>query len=397
MNVTLLLLSIMLLSHASAQSTLNPGKSLDVISLDDPDLEIKLIHAGAMSGDAKFQLEFGLRLLKGRGISRNTSEGLIWINKAAAQNSAPAQLALGELYWTGEEVERDYAKAYQWYHKAAIQGTPLAEYLVGFCYSSGTGVAKNFVKGASWYEKSANHGNMLGQYAFACCLHGGNGVEQNITLATQWFKKAAEQGHADALTMLALKHYAKGEYELAKSLSKKGADANDAIGQYVHALSIMALPGGKSSREAAKLLLASAQQGYAAAQQTAGEAYLTHGLAGVKNPAEAVKWLKASAEQGDAQAQYLLGGCYATGNGTLRDDIEAYALLNLSGITNPKAKIALDLLEKLMSPDARIAAQQRAKQLQADIEKKRKEKEVAAETIYQLLKEIEREKSRKGA
>ena len=46
---------------------------------------------------------------------------------------------------------------------------------------------------------------------------------------------------------------------------------------------------------------------------------------------------------------------------------------------------------------ARIVAQQRAKQLQADIEKKRKEKEGAAETIYQLLKEIEREKSRKGA
>jgi TPR repeat protein len=397
MKVTPLLLSIILISQASAQSTFNPGKSLDFIPLDDPDLEIKLINAGAISGDAKFQLEFGLRLLKGTGISRNTSEGLVWINKAADQNSAPAQLALGELYWTGEVVERDYVKACQWYHKAAIQGVPLAEYLVGFCYGTGTGITKDLEKGASWYEKSANHGNMFGQFAFACCLHGGHGVEQNMPLAIQWFRKAAEQGHADALTMLALKHFEKGEYEIAKSLSKKGADAKDAISQYVHALSIMALPGGKDSREAANLLLASAQQGHAGAQQTVGQAYLNRGLVGVKDSAQAVRWLKASAEQGDAQAQYLLGGCYATGNGTLRDDIEAYALLNLSGITNPKAKIALDLLEKLMSPDARIAAQQRAKQLQADIEKKRKEKEGAAETIYQLLKEIEREKSRKGA
>jgi hypothetical protein len=65
-----LLLSIIIISQASAQSTFNPGKSLDFIPLDDPDLEIKLIHAGAISGDAKFQLEFGLRLLKGTGRTR---------------------------------------------------------------------------------------------------------------------------------------------------------------------------------------------------------------------------------------------------------------------------------------------------------------------------------------
>jgi TPR repeat protein len=395
--ITITIFSFILANNLLAQSTLNPGKSLDTISLDDPDLEIKLMQAGALSGDAKWQLEFGLRLLKGKGIARNTREAIIWINKAAEQNDAKAQITLGEIYWKGEDVDQDYSKAYQCYLKAANQGEPLAEYLVGFSYSSGTGIQRDYQKAAGWYLKSAQKGNKLGQHALACCLHNGMGIELNIPQALLWFKKAADQGHTDAQNILAIKHYAKGEYETAKSYSQKSAGSKNAIGQYILSISIMATPGGKDSREAAILMLASAHQGYADAQLSVGEAYLYNGLAGVKNAVEAVKWLKASAEQGDAKAQYLLGGCYATGNGTLKDEIEAYAILNISGINYPKAKIALNLLEDLMSPDARIAGQQRAKQLQAHFEKVRKDKEGSIDTLHQLLKEIEREKSLKGA
>ena len=389
--------SFLLASKLPAQSTLNPGNSLDTISLDDPDLEIKLMQVGALSGDAKWQLEFGLRLLKGKGIARNTREALIWIDKAAEQNHVKAQIMLGEIYWKGEDIDRDYSKAYQWYLRAANQGEPVAEYLVGFSYSSGNGIQKDYQKAAAWYLKSAQKGNKLGQHAFACCLHEGLGVELNMPQALLWFKKAADHGHTDAQNILAIKHYAKGEYEAAKSYAQKSAGSKNAIGQYILSISIMATPGGKDSREAAMLMLASAQQGYADAQLSVGEAYLYHGLAGVKNAVEAVRWLKASAEQGDAKAQYLLGGCYATGNGTLKDEIEAYAILNISGVSYPKAKVALNLLEDMMSSDARIAGQQRAKQLQAHFEKVRKDKEGSADTLQQLLKEIEREKSLKGA
>ena len=83
--------------------------------------------------------------------------------------------------------------------------------------------------------------------------------------------------------------------------------------------------------------------------------------------------LKVAADQGDAIAQYNLGVCYATGTGVAKDEIEAYAYWNLSGITHETARKNLSILEKKMSPDARFLGQQRTKQLQNEIEAKKAE------------------------
>jgi TPR repeat protein len=369
----------------------------DFIPLGDPKEAKNILQKAAERGSPQAQLTLGRDYLKGNGIERNIELGRSWIQKAAEQNYAGAQHFMGVLYWNGLGVERDYRKAFEWHLKAANQGHPESEDMVGFCYAYGTAIEQDYPKAVSWFLKSANHGNMLGQFHLASCYHMGYGVEKNTDAEISWFRKAAAQGHSDSLNILALKHYAKGEFDIAKAYAKKTADNENAVGQYILALSIMAGPEGKGSREAAQLLLRSAKQGNADAQLAAGEGYLHNGLGGVKDATEAVKWLTMAAEQGNAEALFWLGGCYATGEGTLKDEIEAYALLNLSGISYPKAKNGVRLLENLLPPDARIAGQQRSKQLQALIEKKRKERDGALDTLFQMIQEVEREKNRKGA
>jgi TPR repeat protein len=369
----------------------------DFIDLSDPSAEIKVLQAGAFSGDAKYQCEYAKRLLNGNGLERNIAEAIKWFVKSAEQGNADAQASLGSIYWLGQNGDIDYVKSYGWYLMAANQGHSGSEYLVGYCLTTGTGTPQDIKLGATWYLKSARHGEMRGQYSIACCYNTGRGMERNEEEAIAWFRKAADQGHAESINVLACKHLLKGEIDFAKAYAKKTADKGNDVGQFLLGYAIINSPGGRDSTEAAQLLLKSATQGNNNAQLTVGEAYLHNGLAGIKDTQEAIKWLQKSAIQGNPAAQFWLSGCYITGNGTPKDEIEAYALLNLSAVSYPKAKTALNALEKLISPDARIAGQQRSKQIRAFIEKNQKDKDGELDSLLQSLREAEQKKERKGA
>lgn len=396
-KVTQIVVLLLLLSQLNAEKKPNDDGFPDFISLDDPNAISDLLKSTAAAGNPKAQLSLGKYYLKGDGVPKNVSEGVRWILKSAEQNDPEAQHLMGELYWAGIGFRQDYEKAFSWYLKSANQGHPEAEGDVGFCYVTGKGVGSDPATGVLWLKKSAIKGYVNGQFHLACCYSLGKGVEKNLEEEIDWFRRAADQGHTDASNILALKYYAKREYEFAKAYSRKTAHKGNAVGQFILGITLMAYPGGKDSTEATQLLLQSATQGYQEAQLLVGEAYLHNGFGGVKDSPEAVKWLKKAAEQGNAAAQFWLGGCHATGNGTIKDEIEAYALLNISAITYSKARIAIKALEQLLSADARIAGQQRAKQIQAAIEKKQAEKEGALDTLWQVLQAAEREKSLKGA
>jgi hypothetical protein len=79
---------------------------------------------------------------------------------------------------------------------------------------------------------------------------------------------------------------------------------------------------------------------------------------------------KAKAERGDRLAQLNLAYCYNLGLGVAKDEVEAYAYFNLAQPWSWGASGKLAILEKGMSPDARLRGQQRTKELQKEIETK---------------------------
>jgi hypothetical protein len=140
--------------------------------------------------------------------------------------------------------------------------------------------------------------------------------------------------------------------------------------------------------EAVKWWRKAAEHGYASAQNNLGICY-RDGAGVAKDEVEAVAWYRKAAEQGDALAQYNLGYSYFYGKGVAKDELEAYAYFNLVGITSEDARKVITLIEKDLSPDARLRGQQRTKELQREIAGR-------SENLRDLQKEIEREKMLKG-
>ena len=90
-----------------------------------------------------------------------------------------------------------------------------------------------------------------------------------------------------------------------------------------------------------------------------------HGV--TKDIVEKVKLFREAADQGDAEAQAKLGYAYYHGSGVVKDEIEAYAYLNLVRMTDENVSRNLAILEKDMSPDQIAAGQKRTKELQKEI------------------------------
>jgi hypothetical protein len=141
--------------------------------------------------------------------------------------------------------------------------------------------------------------------------------------------------------------------------------------------------------EAVKWFLRAAKHGHADAQFFLGTC-LSAGKGIDKNTSEAAKWFLKSAEQGNSNAQYMLGFAYVTGNGVPKDEIEAYAFFNLAAASDESCRKELSRLESQISPDARLAGQQRSKQLLKEFESKK-------ESLQRLLEEAKKDQDKKGA
>ena len=151
-------------------------------------------------------------------------------------------------------------------------------------------------------------------------------------------------------------------------VTKADAEKGTASAQFVLGLLYdMGKGVAKDEVEAVTWYRKAADQGRAEAQYNLADFYL-NGKGVAKDAAEAVKWYRKAADQGHADAQYNLGYSYYSGEGVAKDEIEAYAYWSLARTTNEDARKNLAILEKGMSPDARIRGQQRTKELQKVIE-----------------------------
>ena len=151
---------------------------------------------------------------------------------------------------------------------------------------------------------------------------------------------------------------------------KARAERGDPVAQYNLGVCYRNGEGvAKDQVEAVKWYRKAAEQGLANAQFNLGVRYY-NGEGVAKDQVEAVKWCRKAAEQGLANAQSNLGFHYANGEGVAKDEVEAYAYWNLVRITDEQARSNLAILEKKMSPEARLLGQRRTKELQKEIEAK---------------------------
>jgi len=99
-----------------------------------------------------------------------------------------------------------------------------------------------------------------------------------------------------------------------------------------------------------------ANQGDVNAQCRLGACYAT-GEGVLKDDVEAAKWYRKAADQGYDKAEYFLGICYAEGQGVPKDYVEAYKWLNLAGQTREDARKVRDEVASRMTPQQIAEAQ----------------------------------------
>ncbi len=70
------------------------------------------------------QYSIGRMYLTGKGLRKNVSKGLRWLNLSAQKRYAPAQAQLGEIYWAGKGVKPNRVRGLMWYMLAQENADP---------------------------------------------------------------------------------------------------------------------------------------------------------------------------------------------------------------------------------------------------------------------------------
>ena len=147
---------------------------------------------------------------------------------------------------------------------------------------------------------AAQEGNFLAQFTLGKIYYQ-DGDLQNKTEAVKWFRQALAQAQPAAA-----KGDPRAQYVLGAMYSGAGR----------------VLP--KDSAKSITWYRKAAEQGYARAQATLGDMYLS-GNGTRKDYGQALIWLRKAAEQGDAYAQDDLGLMYSDGDGVSQDDRQSVA------------------------------------------------------------------------
>lgn len=118
----------------------------------------RLPHALAAQGDAKAQLQLGLRYYEGDGVIQNDKEAAKWFALAAKQGLPEAEYHYGLMLLKGRGVVQDYNAAFNWIEKPAKRGYAKAQYSLGELYRYGTGTAINKARAYLWFNLAAAQG-----------------------------------------------------------------------------------------------------------------------------------------------------------------------------------------------------------------------------------------------
>lgn len=167
----------------------------------------KELRAFATQGDADSQFELGVRLLTGEGLKKNETEGVQWLEKAAAQKHLRAQFVMGSLYEDGVGVKKNDAKAFEWFRKSADNGFAAGQHAVAMAYDLGRGVKLNPEEATKWLEKAAEQNYPQAQTALAAKYERGVGAAKSPSKAALFYLRAAQQDFVPAMSRLANLYY----------------------------------------------------------------------------------------------------------------------------------------------------------------------------------------------
>jgi TPR repeat protein len=190
-------------NHADALGGVGYFYAKGVAVPEDDREAIEWFRKGAERGSAKAQLNLGLALANGKGVEKNESEGLRWIDCAAQSRLPEARYAQGETYLWGQFGRAiDYKKALAVFRSCAEEGNINAQVNLGVLLREGQGTTKDEAAAIEWFRKAAVRGNAKAQSLLGHTLGIESADPARKVEALTWVMLAADQGEITAVKSL---------------------------------------------------------------------------------------------------------------------------------------------------------------------------------------------------
>jgi TPR repeat protein len=174
----------------------------------------------ASAGHTEAAYMLGVELL-----SREPTQAIEWLRRAAEHGQPHAAAKLGEVYLGGDHVPQSYAEAARWFEKAAFpierdfsRGPPpsadgalrawwyptyhlayefvdsRAKIALGDLLANGLGVSQDYNRAALLYRQAAGENFSEAAVKLGDLHARGLGVERDLAEAERWYRQAADAG-----------------------------------------------------------------------------------------------------------------------------------------------------------------------------------------------------------
>lgn len=175
-----------------------------VLACRADEIDVPKLEAQAESGDVKAMVALAEHYRDTiNDEDGNERQALRWYRRAAEKGDASAQLELGLILRDGRGVTADPEEALQWLLKSAGQGQRYAMFVVAGAYAEGAMVGKDSAQALRWYRAAAEKGDADAAYEAGAMLADGRGAKRDPAEALKWLTLAAQADHTGAREKLA--------------------------------------------------------------------------------------------------------------------------------------------------------------------------------------------------
>jgi hypothetical protein len=160
----------------------------------DDQLAVAAEHyrTGAELGHPPSEVRYGLALLNGRGVKRDTLNGETWLRRAGLAGDVQAAALVGDLYAHPSDLAPNFCEAALWFERAAQAGHPGAARALGQLCLRGGGFGTDPVAAVRWLRVAADAGDAVAAHDLAICLVHAIGTPCDDAEAVHWFRFAID-------------------------------------------------------------------------------------------------------------------------------------------------------------------------------------------------------------
>ena len=164
---------------------------------------LELLKLAAANNNAYSNFLLAEQYLAGNAVTiKDTSAGLIFMEKAAELGDHRAKQRLAYFYKTGLYFEKDLIKSLELNIEAADLGDEFAAFNAGNAFKYGDGTEVDFKKALYYFQIAADMDIVMAMHNLGTLYYNGQGTEKDMDKAHHWYLRAANFGsHLSSLCL----------------------------------------------------------------------------------------------------------------------------------------------------------------------------------------------------